>query len=482
MVLRLLQDKKGLGTFPLDNSKQFSEAETKPTRGQGIHSAPQTIIEAPARALEYPAKVLRPFHYVFQWIIGAAFALAIIFVLIIAGLVFFNISQTGVGQTAYKHGEVALKDTPIAATLKIINPKLANLIVPGQAGEISTEYSFESEIIENAENKNLGVKVTSFKQYRPTLEGEDIEVIASLEGASLDQDTEINVFCSLEDYQKGELIPASLAGSNAQGNKALIPKGDSSILQASCFFPGGLDIDAAIAAKEAKLVVLFDFKTKALYEFSFINDAELSALQLSNRDPFEVHSELPKTKKSITTAGPVNLGIGSLFPTPWTNRGTRRVDISLTNGPDWRGHLKVLKELNIYIPSLDTFSIILEGEEGFPQQGINSRCDFQFTGQEEEGFNIYTLKDPLLQKVNQDCDASALKDSTLSQLQCFDIYKEPTYGCIFVIDNLPPQGRGSDYILASAVYTYQIDARTTVTITKQPGSFGADKAVDELLS
>ena len=455
-----------------DTNPSLSIKQKGESLKQKAEALPGKIIDAPGQILRAPAWSLK--------IISAIAISFILVILILLGIwIFLNLANTGAGGSVLKHGQVAIQESPLQAGLRKVSPTLYNLVIPGNAGAIFTEYSFESEVVNNKNNRNLGVKVESFEQYRPVLEGEDIEVLATLKGASLDQETEITVWCYLEDYndiyQEGNLIPATLTGTNALGNKAIIPEGDTSTIQASCYFPGGVKIDRAISTKEAKLVVLFDFKTKALYEFSYLNNQELASISSQDEDPFEVYPFLPQPRRSITTAGPINLGIGSKFEQPFTDAGTRRFDLSLTNGADWRGHLKLLKGLEVSVPSLPEFTMVLEGEQGFPQQSITSRCAFEATGLEEDGFKTYKLKQALLDRVNQDCDLSAVKDSSLSQLQCFDIYKEPTYGCIFAIEDIPPQAGGSDFILANAEYTYQIDSSTTVDITKQPGSFGVEE-------
>jgi len=54
---------------------------------------------------------------------------------------------------------------------------------------------------------------------------------------------EIEVSCSLDDYSGEKLIEAEVLATGAERNRVIIQKDQNEIIQATCYFPKGINVD-----------------------------------------------------------------------------------------------------------------------------------------------------------------------------------------------------------------------------------------------
>ena len=57
-----------------------------------------------------------------------------------------------------------------------------------------------------------------------------------------------------------------------------------------------------------------------------------------------------RTVRSVTTQGPINLGIGTFDSQPFSENIPYYLGVTLTNNDDWFGNLKELKDVLLYMP------------------------------------------------------------------------------------------------------------------------------------
>ena len=115
-------------------------------------------------------------------------------------------------------------------------------------------------------------------------------MIGTITANSLAEQIELAAYCSLEGYKKEQAIPAVLTGNpTARGNKGQVFKGQDNVeFQASCSFPPEAATgEKARNAKTAKLIVTYEFVTKATQKVYFLNKRTL--LGLGSQDPFKAY-------------------------------------------------------------------------------------------------------------------------------------------------------------------------------------------------
>lgn len=401
----------------------------------------------------------------------------LIFVLI-AGVIFlgwryYNYStETGQLASTVKHAEVGAEESlsgPKAA-IKSISPDLYAVLYPGEYNP----YAIDSTVDKTA-GKDIGVKITEFKPiaefFRPN---NPVRLLGRIKAQGLDKNTQIETYCSLEDYNGGEPVEAVLTGFGAAGNKGIIPKDQPVEFQAQCIFPNGLAADRQIVAKEAKIIVVYDFETKAYQRLWFMDAGALASLQGQGVDPFKLYEvsdkqmDSSRKTKSVTTPGPVNLGLAVDFPQPLTDLTPYLLMVQLSRSFDV-GNLQKLNDLRILVPAVEDLNIELAGEADIVG---NVQCDFEYAGFSEiEGYREYRLAQHKIEETNKECSKATLRELAISEKDCIEYFKEPLYLCNFIIDTVP-QTLSSDTIRAKAEYTYKVEKKSVVNLRALPGEVG----------
>ncbi len=402
---------------------------------------------------------------------GIILLVAIIIVGIFVAFRYFSVKQeTGQLASVVKHGEVATTETlsPAASMVKKFSPDLCAALFPSECPY--NPFAIESAVDANVNNKDLGVKILEFKPvadfFRPN---QDINLLGKIKARGLDKPITLQVFCSLEDYNDEELFPAQLSGLTASGNEGKVFKDQTAEFIAQCNFPGQ-KVEKQVTSKKAKLVVVYDFLTKAYQRIWFMDKEALLNLQSQGIDPFELYAakdnllDSDRKIKSVTTPGPLNLGLQIDFPQPLSQDTKYLLLVQLSRTLE-AGNLQKINYLKIKVPSVQDLDISVQGEKTLVG---SSQCDFEFTGQaEEQGYKEYQLSNIKIEETNQECDKKSLKELALSESDCLKFYKEPLFLCNFAATKVPST-LSSDTIRSEVSYTFKVEKQTVADIKALP--------------
>ncbi|MBS3168764.1 hypothetical protein J4216_06565 [Candidatus Woesearchaeota archaeon] len=425
--------------------------------------------------------IIGPIAWLSKWLITI-----IIFVLvtgIILGTIFIGFkyisakSQTGELASVAKHTGVQAEEevlSPTATFVKKFSPDLYSVLYP----ERYNPYAIDS-VVEKNTNEKIGVEILEFgprsKFFRPN---SPISLRGRIRVQGLDKPTKILTYCVLEDYKKEEPIGAQLLGTSASGNTANIFAKQATELVVNCEFPEGLSVEKQVTSKFAKLIVIYEFQTKAYQRIWALDRAALNDLESNGINPFNYYSikdELLSSNgisRSKTTPGPVNLGLQVDFPQPITTGSRYDILVQLSRNLD-RGNLQRLNYLRIQVPSAQDLSIDLEGEQGL---GFGSRCDFEYIGETDEQYKEYELIASKIEETNVECDKPLIEfaldldkasKAFITEQDCKSIFKEPTFTCNFILTQAP-NNMQSDIIKAEAGYTYQVERSSVIDIKALP--------------
>ena len=404
--------------------------------------------------------------------------LIIVVFLIILLFSFRLFGQTGYGELTYYAGKEALESSQVGLAAESAWSKFSNFFVNPSAA--TTEYGFESEVEEYQYAPDIGVKISEFKQLSAPFEGEPIELQGSITATGIEDNLEVSATCSINEIS-GNLpmdspIMASLYASISNGYKAKFFKDVPEVIETSCVFPFGIKAEKAINAREARLRVQYEFVTKATQKTYFLRGLELEQLKSTAIDPFEkygIHEpnlNADNTMQSKTTAGPINLGIGTYTSQPFRENQPYPFGVSINQGT-LGGYINQLKYLHLMVPSF----IVLATDSEYTGQNKNldmQVCDFVYTGQVDEyGFKIYELKPEVMQKINKDCDPLKLnKYSEVTEEECINLYKKSLDArCKFMAISLPNKpGLVYNFFRAEVRYIHEIYTTTTVLVKKLP--------------
>jgi|SRR3989344_1224425 len=419
-----------------------------------------------SKVSETTSKVFSPIGTLISRIIVILFFAIIIVGLIIGGRLAYNYNKLGSADVAVKHGLVAAeKPAGILGKLAATSPELYAL----WTGKPYVD-PFVAEVEKNEENPNLGVVIKEFKPVDSFFyENSDIKLTASIQASSLAEETKIAAFCSLEGFRNNQPVPAQLLGNTASGNAGLIFKNQPAEFQARCLFPpGAVKAEKLRNAAKATLIITYEFTTKGSQKMWFLDKQTI--LSLEGKDPFQYYgvsdSQLDSRRKikSKSTDGPVLLAMKMDLPQPLSDENPYELSLQLSYNNLLRGTIEKLEYLTLQVPSVEDLDIILEGERGFTLPG--SRCDFEYIGQGEEGFKQYQLRRDKLASVNKECNKETLSTLALSERECIDFFKAPTFSCLMKATKVPDGVLQFDNIRAEAKYIYRVTDNAVVEVRK----------------
>ncbi len=403
----------------------------------------------------------RPARFVgrgIMFFIKLVFLLAGVGLVVLAGIFGWNVYKSGTGSYLGKHGIFEIEKTGAIEQAGIGVKDVWNTIWHPEQSSLVRKNSWESDIEENKDNLNLGVKITSFQSARDAYESSvsdkkvRIDTYGRIEANSLKEKTILNIACELEDYNGPVLVTPSSAMFEVYRDKLSysIPR---------CSFKDGIENnDRVTIPKRAKLIVDYDFITRATSRFYYMDKITYDNLFENGRDPFTEYNvndpflKSDRTIKSEATYGPINLGIGNTATQPFIaddqteyffNIGLKR-EVS-------EGNLKKLNHLKLIMPR--EIEIIKENCD-----------DFEYYGQ-EDNFNIYMLKQEKLAEANKDCSESALKNTALTRDDCIKNYKdELVYLCDFKIKESSQGVLSYALVRAEADYNYEVQRSVLIDI------------------
>ena len=399
----------------------------------------------------------------------------ILFLAVFAGIYYFffynAVLQSGEGASQIKH-LTATADQPVSRIVAIFQsiPGIKTFTNPSQP-----TVSFESEV-QSSSNKKLGVFISDFKDIKKVNNpGQDIEVTGTIHASSLEDEIKLKVFCSMEDYNNEELVPAEVLGAGVN-NEVSVFKGEETAIAFNCLFPGGIKEETMKTPKVTKFIkaiVTYEFGTRATQKVYFLSPDALTSLDRSNVDPFSQYSIKDplvnnREVKAVATPGPLNLGVNVGRQPLTVNSNPYQLFVQLSSNPSFIGNLQKLDSIQLQVPDIPNIvNIAFQGEQGF--KGKVSQCDFEYLGPGEDGFKLYQLNEEALARVNRDCNSKSLKDFAISESQCISLFKStPLFGCKFSVLSVPNSGLQFDTFRLTSKYVYKVDRRSTVDLYKLP--------------
>ncbi len=447
-------------------SKPFRDKAWDATRagGRGL----RTIVEKPYRVGSgeglfsgRPAEWLGIF---LKWFFGIVIILA--FVLFLVFL--YRSYSTGFGGTVTEEGLVAIDETgsPVVARTGILdywdflwNPSSSNL---------GNKFVWESEVVENEYNEDLGVKITDFKETSSYYFSYDpIQLVGEVEAFSL-EDSILKYSCELEDYEGVVKVDPEEYPIHRQTGKE--------ITSVSCYFDNGFGTEKDEESRIAKLKVAYDFTTKASLGVYFLNKEALDVFRNRGEDPLEKvrdpHLMSDGTTEGVSTDGPIRVDFKIAQRQPLVEEENRHLTIELVRRPTWSGELKEVKNFELKLP----FVMDLTVDPNY--------CDFESTGEVDETglFNIYRLTESSFKnKVNIACSQNFLANLgySMTEDECRERYKNKiSLGCDFRVSNIQATGdRFKDFVNVRVDYIYETENKEVVTVFKREG-LGIDTCKD----
>ncbi|MBT3394909.1 hypothetical protein HOA59_01780 [archaeon] len=376
----------------------------------------------------------------------------LIVVLLIVGVLFlFNVWRSGAASTMTKEGLVALDDSGIPIKKDLFN--FWNVF--WNPADISDQFKWESEVVENELNVDLGVDIISFEKTKNKfMSGEAIYLTGVVEAASLKKDgMNVSFSCELEDYDsEQEVYPE---GFVVYG-EGIVRRQD-----VSCLFPSGIIANKEEVAKKVTLNSWYDFVTISTYRMYFMDSEILESFLVEGIDPF-VNNKYHVTDsllikpanimRSRITEGPIDIRLSSETSQPFSSSNNFvNFNVDLINTGD--GNLKKVNSLKLYIP----FAIEFGQDIRF--------CDFVDSGEIDGQFKIYEIGESALKdKVNVDCSVNQLYSF---EQDCIDDYNDINLRCNFRVLPLP---EGDDFfvslIKAESDYSYEVKKNEVITIVQ----------------
>lgn len=398
-------------------------------------------------------------------------AFLLILVVIFSGVVgFYYITakqQTGEIGSTVAHTEVAAEKVlnKPKAFIKSRYPDFYAFLFSGEFNP----YSIDSVVEDSANREIVGVEIKDFKPvadfFRPN---SPINLIGKIKAGGLDEPVEIEAYCTLEDYEIKEPIPAQLTGLTASGNKGQVFENQETEFTVECSFPKGLKAKKQVTAGKARLIVVYNFKAIATNKIWFLNKEQLLAMK--GEDPFEFYAvtdpllDSERKTKSKRTPGPIDLGLQIDFPQPLTEDTKYLLMVQVSRTAE-TGNLEKLNYLTVKVPSTEELDLVLEGEESLLGP---SQCDFEYVGPAiDPGFKEYKLLESKIQETNQDCNEKSLKELAITEKECIDVFKNPLFLCNFEAKVVPTKLK-SDKIKVDAGYTYKVNRPAVVTVKALP--------------
>jgi len=411
--------------------------------------------------------------------------LLILLLIIGAIIIVYNQFAAGRGATAVAHAGVAVERFGIPGLIKIFGQETYNAIA-----KPDVVYGFLSEI-ENSQGLDVGIRDVKFQQIGQPFFGEPVEIAGRFTAFSPLLDLDLIVDCELGN----EIVQAEVSAIDALENTARIPKGVNEALSARCIFPKGITpkeetiirgvqasasplaterVLPAEAAETARILIRYTFYSKASHP-TYLLDKNVVRKLRSKQPPVDIFAffgvvepqlRSDGTVTSRATPGPLNLGIGTHTSQPFVENTAHPFGVSLTNNfGEWRGQLKKLESLDVFVP--DYFH--LEGDSEYGETTVS--CPFYFTGVvNEEGFRVYSLKEETLAKINKDCSEETLGSSSLTKKECIDILgtnRDMGFDCRFKYGEAFSR-MSYDFIHAEAHYIYQTDEPVVVKARRPP--------------
>lgn len=259
-----------------------------------------------------------------------------------------------------------------------------------QQMEYATGGYYNGKVEENEDpNNRLGVYLENVEAAdKNFFENEQAVIWGDLKARTLDQPIYVYISCESGDV-KGRVFPETLANPGYFEN----PEKGYKIEQLEqigfeCRFDSGT---LKTGSNLIKIKAEFNFETLAFLKTYFMDIERVRALRRESIDPLTQYGIKDKTPTAVFTNGPVKLGIGTVDPPVGVNAEENAYSyIGVTLERQWIGRIKNVTEITIQVPSK------IQAEE---VNDLFCRGDFKKTGEDEEGYSVYTLTGDALNKI-----------------------------------------------------------------------------------
>ncbi|MBU1004360.1 MAG: hypothetical protein KJ561_00875 [Nanoarchaeota archaeon] len=314
--------------------------------------------------------------------------------------------------------------------------------------EAATGGYYNGKVEENTDpNSQLGVYIENLQAAdKQFYENEQVTVWGDLKARTLDEPINIYMSCS-SGKEKGKIVPDYLAKPEYLTD----PKQGYEIAQLEetgfeCRFnPGQL----APGSNSVSIKVEFNFNTLAFLKTYFMDIERMRAMRKDNIDPLAQYGITDKAKSSISTYGPIKLGMGTTDPPiglSQENEVYTFVGITVQN--QWpNGRIKNITKLIINTP----INLELEPSE---DSGSFCRGGFELNLESAGGYTSYKMKDTELQQIKTPITAADFRS-----FRCpIKIEQGKTSG---ILGNIPV---ATYYYRSEASYIYEIEKTLSVFI------------------
>lgn len=256
------------------------------------------------------------------WFFGAVILVG---ALVLIGIFVYNLINSGQGEYIIKEGWTNVQPG-VEEGKKGVFGFWEYITHPGAANR-----DFDSVVIENVDNVNLGVKIDEFNGVSPEFdENKPIQMFARIEMAGISGNNvqePVLLGCSLEDYKGDFSVEPILLTYYGDGNLYV----DSAL----CNFPRGINIYGSqdIDTKKAVINATSEYTQLVTYRAYFMRNEDYNQLRINNENPFQKYAinyqylnPLTNEVTSVSTKGPLNIGIGVTKTQPLTE-GTEYIPL-----------------------------------------------------------------------------------------------------------------------------------------------------------
>lgn len=440
------------------------------------------------------------FSTFFRYLIKGFIVIAVIGALVLLGMLIFNASRTGVLEVYTDNVVTNLDETVDQGGFFAFFKKQWDYIQ--DPSKINT---YQSVVENNQENRNLGVKIVNFEANRQSdyFENDDVRGIAVVQAASLSDDFSEVVFgCELEDYHGSDSVKPRVVQYFGNGRVERWNVG--------CDFEGNkISLSQkTLNPKDLTFTATFEAFTIAHYNVYLMERGEFERIAYDlGKSPFDYYEinepllGIADTMTSTTTAGPVNLAIGTDTSQPFTTKGYSSIsgiatqtysgldgevettfadsDVGGETGGSYYFQVAMsAQERDGKIKKVNSLKLKVPKEIRLIEDRRN--CDFVATGEYDGGYSIYELTEYAFnEKVNKDCSSEALEGTGMTELNCMKDFKDRgvQLQCFFEIPEFSEEW--GDIVKTSFVaeldYIYEKEKKESITIRRSSTS---DSRVD----
>ncbi|MBW2987868.1 hypothetical protein DRJ48_00665 [Candidatus Woesearchaeota archaeon] len=235
--------------------------------------------------------------------------------------------------------------------------------------------------VEEGEKEPLGITLEELMPANPLFyTDEEVIVWGTIHGRTLDKPVTVNLSCWVgqgENKVMGTIWPSNIVEIDVEDIKDF-----------ECRFePGQLRAGNNIVFVGAE----YPFTTMSYLKAYFMEETRLRSLRRENIDVFDYLEIEDREPRAVYTSGPVELSLATtkplmgIFRDRDKNKFTPVLSMLVSGG--WEGKLKEITDLTLSLPPQ------IETKSCYPE--------FEAAGKDSEGRNVYHLKQPITEELDQ---------------------------------------------------------------------------------